>query len=221
VTLPTRRAALFDLDRTLVRKETASLYVRYQRERGLAGWRDLARVLYWVGQYTLGVIDVPKVAAQALAPFKGTRETVLSARCDDWFASHVEPHIADLGRAAVAEHQARGDVVAIVTGALVYTARPLARRLGIEHIVASELEVDDAGCFTGRPVHPLAYGDGKVQRTERLAARLGFQLGQAAFYSDSLTDLPLFERVGEPIAVNPDPRLRRVARERHWRVVRW
>jgi HAD superfamily hydrolase (TIGR01490 family) len=216
-----RRAALFDLDRTLVRKETASLYVRYQRERGLAGWRDRARVLFWVAQYTVGVIDIPKVAARALVPFKGTSETVLSARCDDWFSSHVEPHIADKGRVAVAEHQAKGDLVAIVTGALVYTARPLARRLGIEHIVASELEVDGGGMFTGRPREPLCYGRGKVERTERLAEELGFRLEDAIFYSDSLTDLPLLERVGEAVAVNPDVRLGRVARARGWRVVKW
>src|SRR5208283_3106864 len=59
------RAALFDMDRTLIRKETASLYVRYQRERGEATWRDLARVLFWVAEYTLGVIDAPAVVARA------------------------------------------------------------------------------------------------------------------------------------------------------------
>jgi HAD superfamily hydrolase (TIGR01490 family) len=214
-------AALFDLDRTLVRKETASLYVRYQRERGEATWRDLARVLYWVGQYTLGVIDAPVVAARALADFAGMSETVLSARCDEWFASHVEPHIADEGRAAVLRHRERGDILAIVTGATPYTARPLARRLRIDHIVASELEIDSRGRFTGRPLGPFCIGEGKVARTEALARDLGFRLDEATFYSDSLTDLPLLERVRTPIAVNPDPRLARVAARRGWEVQRW
>lgn len=214
-------AALFDLDRTLVRKETASLYVRFQRDRGEASLRDLLRVLYWVGQYTLGIIDVQAVAARALEDYAGTSETVLSARCDEWFASHVEPHIADLGRLAVERHRARGDALAIVTGATVYTARPLARRLRIDHIVASELEIDARGCFTGKPVQPLCIGEGKVRRAERLAAELGFPLEEATFYSDSLTDLPLLERVGSPIVVNPDPRLARVARQRGWAVERW
>src|SRR5258708_10355467 len=78
------RAALFDMDRTLVRKETASLYVRYQRELGAATWRDQARVLWWVSQYTLGVIDAHEVAARVASDFAGLHETVLSARCDDW-----------------------------------------------------------------------------------------------------------------------------------------
>ena len=59
------RAALFDMDRTLLRIETASLYVRYQWQLGEATWRDMAQALLWVGQYTLGVLDVTKAAAQA------------------------------------------------------------------------------------------------------------------------------------------------------------
>jgi HAD superfamily hydrolase (TIGR01490 family) len=215
------RAALFDMDRTLVRKETASLYVRYQRERGEATLRDALRVTYWVAQYTLGVIDAPAVAARALRQFAGMPETVLAARCDDWFRRHVEQHVCDLGRAAVARHREAGHVVAIVTGASLYVARPLARRLEIEHIVASELEVGPDGKFTGRVAPPLCYGEGKVTRAQRLADALGFRLEDATFYSDSLSDLPLLERVREPVCVNPDPRLSRLARRRGWRIETW
>jgi len=215
------RAALFDMDRTLIRRETASLYARYQFERGEATWLDLARTFYWVTQYTLGVIDANAVADKALRGHKGLAESAMIARCDDWFSNHVERYIADRGRAAVERHRARGDLLAIVTGAMPYAARPLARRLAIDHVVASTLELDDAGCFTGRPEQPLCIGQGKVVRAERLATELGFRLDEATFYSDSLTDLPLLERVKEPIVVNPDPRLRRVARRRGWPIERW
>jgi HAD superfamily hydrolase (TIGR01490 family) len=215
------RAALFDMDRTLVRRETASLYIRYQRELGAATWRDQARVLWWVSQYTLGIIDAQEVAAKVASDFAGVSETVFSARCDDWFRRCVEPHICDLGRRAVEHHRAAGDVLAIVTGASAYATRPLARRLDIPHVVASELEVDRDGCFTGRFIEPLCYGEGKITRARALAARLGFCLEEATFYSDSLTDLPLLEHVAEPVIVNPDPRLARVAKKRGWRVEAW
>ncbi len=214
-------AALFDMDRTLVRKETASLYVRYMRRRGVADWRDTARVLWWVAQYTAGVIDAPAVAARALRWFAGTEEKVLIARCEEWFQADVVPHVCDDGRRAVERHRGRGDVIAIVTGASPYSARPLARHLGIEHVVASELEVGPDGRFTGRFIEPLCYGDGKLARARRLAETLGFALEEATFYSDSLTDLPLLEAVRTPIAVNPDMRLARVARRRGWRIERW
>jgi HAD superfamily hydrolase (TIGR01490 family) len=146
---------------------------------------------------------------------------VLSARCDDWFRRFVEPHVADAGRRAVAHHRERGDLVAIVTGASPYAARPLARRLGIEHVVASDLEVGRDGRFTGRFVEPLCYGEGKIVRAERLLRALGMSLGDATFYGDSVTDLPLLERVRTPVVVNPDPRLARIARQRGWRAERW
>ena len=149
------RAALFDMDRTLVRKETLSLYVRYQRSIGEATRRDLLRVLYWVTQYTMGMIDAPEVATRALRVLEGTPEAAMAARCDDWFRRYVETHVCDLGRRAVERHRERGDLLAIVTGASPYVAWPLARRLGIDHVVASELEVGPQGLFTGRFVDPL------------------------------------------------------------------
>jgi HAD superfamily hydrolase (TIGR01490 family) len=215
------RAALFDLDRTLVRKQTASLYVRYQREIGEATWRDSARTALWVAQYTLGIIDAEDVAARAMLGFAGLSETALAARCDDWFGRYVEVHICDRGREAVARHREQGDVLAIVTGTSPYVARPLGQRLGIEHLVTSELEVGDSGCFTGRILDPLCYGKGKIVRAQRLAEAIGFDLRESTFYSDSFTDLPLLEHVAEPVVVNPDPRLSREAKRRGWRVEAW
>ena len=96
-----------------------------------------------------------------------------------------------------------------------------ARSLRIDHWIASELELDASGCFTGRIVPPFCFGEGKVVRAEQLAKSLGFDLGDAVFYSESYTDLPLLLRVGEPVIVNPDPRLAREARRRGWRVEAW
>jgi len=218
---PTRRAALFDMDRTLLRKESASLYVRYQVDTGEASWADLARTLYWVGQYTLGVLDFERVAETVIGHIAGLPETVLAARCDDWFSRYVEKHITDGGRLAVRRHRDAGDLCAIVTGASPYASWPLARRLGIEHVVSTVFEVDAERRFTGRPDLPLCLGEGKVQRAERLAWQQGFRLEDAVFYTDSVSDLPLMERVAEPVAVNPDPRLKRIAERRGWRVERW
>ncbi len=215
------RAALFDMDRTLVRRETASLYVRYRVDVGDAGWTDLARALYWVAQYTLGILDAQRVSEIVLAELEGMPETVMAARCDDWFPRYVERHVTDAGREAVRRHREAGDLLAVVTGASPYAARPLARLLGIDHVVSTVFEVGADRRFTGRAVQPLCLGDGKVARAERFAGELGFRLEDAVFYSDSVSDLPLLERVAEPRVVNPDPRLRRVAERRGWPIERW
>jgi HAD superfamily hydrolase (TIGR01490 family) len=217
---PAPRAALFDMDRTLVRVETASLYVRHQRRMGQATLRDGARVALWVAQYTLGVVDAARVTERALATVAGLPETAMASRCEEFFRIYAERHVGHRARAAVLRHKAEGHLTAVVTAASPYAARPLARLLGIDHVVASELEVRDHR-LTGRALSPLCYAEGKVERAQKLAERLGFSLREATFYSDSASDLPLLLAVGEPVAVNPDPRLRREARRRGWRIEAW
>jgi HAD superfamily hydrolase (TIGR01490 family) len=214
------RGALFDMDRTLIKKDSAGLYTRYRRDRGEASLKDAVQVGWWMVQYTLGVIDAPRVALRALEHFRGKEERWLVESCEQWFVDYVLPTVQVAGRAAVARHRAAGDVVAIVTGATSYVAKPLARELGIEHVVCTELEVEN-GRFTGRPIEPLCYGEGKLALARRSGERLGFTLAESTFYSDSITDLPLLEAVGVPVVVNPDARLHRAARRRGWKIERW
>ncbi len=216
-----RLAALFDMDRTLIRKDSATLYTRYQRDVGEVGLWDVVRVGWWLLQYTFGVIDAPRVAQKVLSGYRGRDEKSMIESCDVWFRDYVLPHVCDLGREAVRRHQDAGDVVAIVTSATPYAAEPLARELGIEHVVCTRLEVDAEGLFTGRLVQPMCYGPGKIELAQRMAEQEGFELGAATFYSDSITDLPLLERVERPVTVNPDARLRRLARRRGWPIERW
>jgi HAD superfamily hydrolase (TIGR01490 family) len=216
------RAALFDMDRTLLCRETGSLWMRYQRDIGEASVLDMVRVTYWVAQYRFGIARVEAIAERVVRTLQGRSEDQFIAQCEDWFDRYVEKHISDEGRRTVDRHRAQGDVIAIVTGATPYAARPLARRLGIEHVVASELEVDEGTkCFTGLARKPLCYGHGKVSLSAVLGEKLGFDLAEATFYTDSVTDLPLLERVKVPVAINPDPRLKRVARRRGWRMESW
>lgn len=216
-----RRAALFDMDRTLIAKDSAGLYTRYRRDLGEATLRDALEVGWWMMQYTLGVIDAPRVARKALRHFQGKKESWLIESCEPWFHQYVLPLVQPEGRVAVERHRAAGDLVAIVTGATPYVAKPLARELGIDCVVCTELEVDGEGRFTGNPIEPLCYGPGKLELAQRLGTREGVALTDATFYSDSITDLPLLEAVGAPIAVNPDARLARLAKKRGWAIERW
>lgn len=217
----TRRAALFDMDRTLLKKDTAALYTRYRRDLGEASLKDMFQVGWWMIQYTMGVIDAPRVALKALESFRGREERWLIDSCEGWFKEYVLEHVQPKGREAVERHKAQGDVVAIVTGATPYAANPLARELSIETVLCTRLEVDAEGRFTGRPIEPLCYGKGKVELAARAGEKLGFRVEDATFYSDSITDVPLLEAVKTPIVVNPDRRLRRVAEQRGWPIESW
>jgi HAD superfamily hydrolase (TIGR01490 family) len=212
--------ALFDMDRTLVDTHTARLYVRFQRDLGEIGPLEALRTSYWILQYTIGVINAEEVARHVLLGYRGKHEAWLVERCNGWFQSHVRPCISAVGRQRVRDHLSAGHGVAVATSAVRQIAQPLAEELAIPHVVCSELEVHE-GALTGGFNAPLCYGSGKLQRAEALVNSLGSTLKQAVFYTDSITDLPLLEAVGQPVAVNPDARLRRIAKRRGWAIENW
>ena len=210
--------ALFDMDRTLLDINTAALYVRWRRRRGLSTNMDVLRVAFWMLQYKFGLLDMPPVADNAMCRFRGVREDELRLDCNRWYQEEVRAHIVSQAPVTVERHRAAGAVMAVVTSATRYAAGPLANELGIPHVVCTELEIDIAGCFTGRIMKPLCFGEGKAQRVRHWAQSIGLDIGQAYFYTDSITDAPLLSIVANPVAVNPDPRLRWLAKTNGWSI---
>ena len=213
-----RVAALFDLDKTLLDTSSGQLYARYLFRTGRMGPGELARVLWWGLLSNLGLLNMEDLIPRLLAGAAGDDEAEMRRLCDRWFVEDVLPHLSERGRQRVAEHQAQGHVVAIVSASTQYVVGPMAAHLGIgEQYVCTRLKASD-GRLTGEVELPACYGQGKVVWAERFAAEQGVDLDASFFYSDSISDLPLMERVGYPVAVNADPRLRRLARKRGWPV---
>ena len=215
-----RRAAFFDMDKTLVRANTGVLYARWRFRRGESGVRDLMRVAWWSAQYSAGVVDAGAVSRFAASTLSGREEEAFADECRAWFREMVLPIVAVRGRQEVERRRREGYVLAILTGSSPYAARPLGEELGIEHALSSTLEVTD-GRFTGLVEPPLCFGEGKVERARRFAEAHDVDLTASVFYTDSVSDLPMLRAVGEPIVVNPDPRLRVHARRHGWRSERW
>ena len=211
-------AALFDLDGTLIACNSAPLYMKHMRRTGQARRRDVAITLYYVLRYKLGLLDVERALARSMSFVRGRIEAAVEADAASWYRQELRPYLLPAMAATVEAHRRAGHVPAILTSATRYLAEPLAADLGIEHVLSSGLVVRD-GRFTGEPVHPVCYGKGKIYWAERFAAAQGVDLARSYFYTDSITDLPLLERVGEPRVVNPDPRLRRTALRRGWPVL--
>lgn len=215
-----RPAALFDVDRTLVTVNTARLYVRWRMQRQQATVIDyllMSRVLF---QYALGILDAERAADVAFQNVRGQREAELREECLAWYERVVRPYISQHGRAEVERCQRRGELVAILSASTPYLTEPLAKDLGIEHVICTRLGVEE-GLFTGGWEAPLCYGKGKVERAQRWADEHGVDLRRSTFYTDSISDLPMLEAVGAPRVINPDPRLRFVAARRRYPVESW
>jgi HAD superfamily hydrolase (TIGR01490 family) len=211
-------AALFDIDGTLIARNSAPLYMKHMRRTGQARRRDVLITVYYVLRYKLGLLDVERALARSMSFVRGRVEAVIRSDAASWYRAELRPYLLPAMAATVEAHRRAGHVPAILTSATRYLAEPLAADLGIDHVLFTGLVVRD-GRFTGEPVHPVCYGKGKIYWAEQFATAQGVDLGRSYFYTDSITDLPLLERVGEPRVVNPDHRLRRTALRRGWPVL--
>ena len=212
-------AALFDIDGTLLARNSAPLYMSHLRRTGQARRRDVARTLYYLFWYKLGLLDVRSALEVSMAFVRGRDEAALAADCLTWYREAVRPYVFPSMAALVEAHRRAGHLTVILTSATRYLAEPLGADLEIGHFLVTELVVRE-GRFTGEVVEPVCYGRGKVYWAERFAAEHDVDLGQSYFYTDSITDLPVLDRVGHPRVVHPDPRLRRIAQRRGWQVLR-
>jgi HAD superfamily hydrolase (TIGR01490 family) len=215
-------AAFFDLDRTLIsRSSSLSLAPAFHR-RGLLRRRDRTKAM--VAQlvfirYGAGASRVGQTAESGMAFLKGLpvevmREIVAEA-VDSAFKPHVYRDAIDL----VARHRERGEKSFVVSAALQEIVDALVAELGFDGGLGSKAEVVD-GSYTGRVARRLD-GRAKAEALTTLAADEGIELAESTAYSDSASDVPFLEAVGQAVAVNPDRKLRAIAAERGWRVLRF
>ena len=215
-----QRAAFFDMDKTLVPVNTGIRYARWRVGRGEMKRTELLRILGWSLQYTFGLVDAQAVSTFAARTMSGIDEESFREECRTWVTADVIPLLTEKARREVELKRREGYVLAILSGSSPYAIEPLAKELGIEHILCSRLTVAH-GRFTGAVEPPLAFAEGKVTLAQAWAEDHHVSLQKSVFYSDSISDLPMLEVVGEPRIINPDPRLKRIAKKRSWPIERW
>jgi HAD superfamily hydrolase (TIGR01490 family) len=211
-------AAFFDIDGTLLSVNSAPLYARYLRRHGRARRRDLLRTAFYLLQYRLNLLDLNRAIDRASEMIRGQREDDTATFCEQWYREVVRSYVVPDMCTILEQHRREGHTLALLSSSTSYLATPLARELGVEHLLVTRLEVVD-GVFTGRALPPVCYGEGKVYWAKRFAAENAIDLGASYFYTDSITDLPVLELVGHPRVVNPDRLLRRASRKRGWTVI--
>ena len=213
------RVALFDVDGVILRGKGLNLFARYLVSRGEATPALAVRAAWYALGHRLGWLDggavLRRVAAAYLA---GRRAADLVSQGQDWFVERGAAAIYREAAELVRDHRRAGTPVVLLSGGMDFLVGPVARSLGADRWAAVEPEVE-AGMLTGRLREPLCIDEGKVHWASTVAAELGVRLGECTFYTDDAGDLALLELVGEPVAVNPDPRLRREAARRGWPVL--
>ncbi len=212
--------AFFDLDQTLFAGFSATAFTRDQLASGRLSPRDLADSFRATLSFALGRTGFSSFVSATTAVYRGLDESVLEEVGQHAFDKYLATQIYPESRALVRAHKDQGHTVAIVTSATRYQAEPVARELGIDRLMYTELRVEN-GVLTGEVVRPTCYGKGKALAARGLASQEDLDLEESYFYSDSHEDLPLFELVGRPRPLNPTRQLAQIAKERRWPVRRF
>jgi HAD superfamily hydrolase (TIGR01490 family) len=211
-----RPIAFFDVDHTITSGSTGRRFAEAAARRGLLKLRDLAVIpinylLYRLGSGGASLFEGEFPAIRGLA--KDELEDLAREVFELRTRHALRPSL--VGR--IQSIKAEGGRIVLATSSLDFIVAPLAERIGADEVLASSLEYSGGRC-TGRLAKAL-FGPAKRDGARTCAAASGVELSECSFFSDSIHDLPLLSEVGEPVAVDPDGRLRRVARSRGWEIM--
>ena len=206
-------AAIFDVDRTLVHPPTERLFFLYlfwhrkiSPARALRFLTELARHRqdrYYNKSYLRG-LAVPEIDSLA----------------QDCYQNLIKPRLSKVGQACLQAHQQQEHQIVVLTGSLECLMLPLQKDLGVDWLIATRLQTSSAhytGAIAG--LHPR--GKNKLHLLLELSHSESFDLSRSFAYADHLSDLPLLQSVGRPVAVNPSPQLKAFAQEHSWPICRF
>lgn len=208
--------AIFDLDETLISGDSDHEWGAFICGKGLA-----PRAAYeaendrYFRDYKAGHLDIVAYLRFVLAPLKGMDAGQLKPLQDEFVRERIAPMLLPKAQALLEKHRSQGDSLLIISATNRIITEPIAKRLGVAELIASDVEWKD-GRLTGEPLGTPAYREGKVVKLEAWLHEKGLDLKGSSFYSDSRNDLPLLEKVSRPVAVDADEVLSRAARERGW-----
>ncbi|SPA45467.1 HAD family hydrolase [Cupriavidus taiwanensis] len=218
--------ALFDLDHTLIPTDSDHEWGRFLVRLGVVDeviYRQKNDEFY--GHYKAGTLDIQAFLRFALAPLAANPRDRLDAMRLRFMHEVIDPMITPQARALVYKHLEAGDLCAVVTATNSFVTAPIAAAFGIKHLIATEPATVDGkpeGQFTGEVEGVPSFREGKITRVEAWLKAQGAgwdNFENTTFYSDSANDLPLLEKVSEPVATNPDDRLRHHAAAAGWRIM--
>ena len=211
--------AIFDLDNTLLAGDSDHSWGEFLVQKKLVDGEEyrLANDRFYQ-DYKAGTLDIYAFLHFSLAVLTRHTSAELAVLHAEFMQTYVEPMLQPKAQLLLQEHRARGDYLLIITATNSFVTRPIAMRLGVDDILATDPEIINDR-YTGKTIGTPCFQGGKVTRLYEWLKNNNQPLEGAFFYSDSINDLPLLELVPNPIAVDPDERLEAIAQKRGWPIV--
>ncbi|PID46912.1 MAG: HAD-IB family hydrolase [Proteobacteria bacterium] len=211
--------ALFDLDNTLLSDDSDYQWGEFLVSKNLVDAETYAqRNRQFYQQYEDGTLDIHEYCAFTLEPLACRSMEELAELHKEFMRDFIEPKMSNKSKALIAQHKALEHTLMVITATNSFVTRPIVTAFGIDNLIAIEPKISN-GRYTTEIDGIPSFQEGKVKRLEAWLAEHDETMEDSYFYSDSHNDLPLLEKVANPIAVDPDPILEAIARERHWDII--
>ncbi|MES9832034.1 MAG: HAD family hydrolase [Candidatus Thiodiazotropha sp. LLP2] len=211
--------AIFDLDNTLLAGDSDYLWGRFLVEQGIVDgeiYEQQNQRFY--DEYKAGNLNIHEFLRFSLKPLSRHSPVQLRAWREVFMQEKISPIIKENAQQLVEKHRQAGDFLMIITATNSFVTTPIAKRFGIDHLIATEPETLD-GQYTGEIAGVPSFREGKVSRLNEWLLEFDQNLDGSWFYSDSHNDLPLLEQVENPVAVDPDQTLAEIAKQRNWPIM--
>jgi len=211
--------AIFDLDNTLLAGDSDYLWGVFLAEQGAVDRAHYERENErFYQEYKEGRLDIFEFLRFSLRPLSENAPPTLDRWHRDFMERMIEPIMLPRAAELLERHRSQGDTLLIITATNAFVTAPIARRLGVEHLLATEPEIRE-GRYTGAVTGTPCFREGKVERLHQWLAQRRESLQDSWFYSDSHNDIPLLQLVDHPVAVDPDDELRNHAATHGWPVI--
>ncbi len=211
--------ALFDLDNTLIAGDSDYEWGKWlvHKNKVDADYYQRMNEKFY-RDYEAGSLDMHAYLDFALEPLANIAPEELKNLHREFMAEIIAPLWLPAAEQLLAKHRDQGDFLIVISATNRFVVEPICQKLNVDEVIATEPEVCD-GRYTGRVSGTPSYREGKVKRIQDWLKGSDKNLEGSYFYSDSSNDLPLLELVDNPIAVNPDNKLRAEAGQRGWPII--
>jgi HAD superfamily hydrolase (TIGR01490 family) len=212
--------AFFDLDQTITKAISGRALVVAGHKKGLfTGW-DFVNAIFLSFAFRFKLKDPYRIVVNMVRWVKGMPENIMNDLCLEVCREILLPSVYRDALAEIEFHKSKNARIVILSSALKGICVEIAKSLNIDDIICSELEVRD-GLLTGRPIGRLCYEEEKAIRLLVYCEKHNHSSSDSWYYGDSISDLPALNKVGHPVCVNPDARLRKAAIKKEWEILTW
>jgi HAD superfamily hydrolase (TIGR01490 family) len=210
--------AFFDLDKTLLSINSGSVLVREAYKRGLMSTSELLNAIYLSWLYKFHLRDTSIIVSGMGIWLKGMTLDEMNVLSEHVLIKHLIDAIRPEIYTEIKFHRGNNAEIVILSSAIIQICKPLGTYIGADNILCTVMEVAD-GVFTGAPENKFCFEDEKRIRLIQYCEMRNYNLNEAFYYGDSISDLPALKVVGHPVCVQPDRRLSRISRENGWKIL--